>query len=88
MAPPSPLPPRCLGALRWQKLLLQQLEAPTLQLIQEVSWGPGVTAGEGTGGAGCDPMSPHHRPPYANFKGFSVNWMPAEDEFLGWDEDF
>ncbi|XP_067406606.1 cGMP-dependent protein kinase 1-like isoform X2 [Emydura macquarii macquarii] len=26
--------------------------------------------------------------PYANFKRFSVDWTPAEEEFSGWDEDF
>ncbi|XP_072714191.1 cGMP-dependent protein kinase 1-like [Ciconia boyciana] len=54
---------RWFGALKWRKLSLQQLEAPTLQLIKE-------------------------GPPYVNFKRFSVDWMPAEDEFSGWDEDF
>ncbi|XP_029893184.1 cGMP-dependent protein kinase 1-like [Aquila chrysaetos chrysaetos] len=54
---------RWFGALKWRKLLLQQLEAPTLRLIKE-------------------------GPPYVNFKRFSVDWTPAEDEFSGWDEDF
>lgn len=54
---------RWFGALRWRKLSLRQLEAPTLQLIRE-------------------------GPPYVNFKRFSVDWTPAEDEFSGWDEDF
>uniref|UniRef100_A0A672UZH9 Protein kinase domain-containing protein n=1 Tax=Strigops habroptila TaxID=2489341 RepID=A0A672UZH9_STRHB len=42
----------------------------------------------GTGGAGSDPVSPCQGPPYVNFKRFSVDWTPAEDEFSGWDEDF
>ncbi|KAM6272989.1 cGMP-dependent protein kinase 1-like isoform 1-T2 [Spheniscus humboldti] len=54
---------RWFGALKWRKLSLQQLEAPTLQLIKE-------------------------GPPYVNFKRFSVDWTPAQDEFSGWDEDF
>ncbi|XP_030347083.1 cGMP-dependent protein kinase 1-like [Strigops habroptila] len=54
---------RWFGALRWRKLSLRQLEAPTLRLIRE-------------------------GPPYVNFKRFSVDWTPAEDEFSGWDEDF
>ncbi|XP_059688092.1 cGMP-dependent protein kinase 1-like [Gavia stellata] len=54
---------RWFGALNWRKLLLRQLEAPTLRLIKE-------------------------GPPYVNFKRFSVDWTPAEDEFSGWDEDF
>ncbi|XP_042659139.1 cGMP-dependent protein kinase 2-like isoform X2 [Tyto alba] len=54
---------RWFGALKWRKLSLRQLEAPTLRLIKE-------------------------GPPYINFKRFSVDWTPAEDEFSGWDEDF
>ncbi|KAM9240597.1 LOW QUALITY PROTEIN: cGMP-dependent protein kinase 2-like [Leptosomus discolor] len=54
---------RWFGALKWRKLSLRQLEAPTLQLIKE-------------------------GPPYVNFKRFSVDWTPAEEEFSGWDEDF
>ncbi|XP_074717264.1 cGMP-dependent protein kinase 2-like isoform X2 [Strix uralensis] len=54
---------RWFGALKWRKLSLRQLEAPTLRLIKE-------------------------GPPYVNFKRFSVDWTPAEDEFSGWDEDF
>ncbi|XP_063186899.1 cGMP-dependent protein kinase 1-like [Chroicocephalus ridibundus] len=54
---------RWFGALKWQKLSLRQLEAPTLRLIKE-------------------------GPPYVNFKRFSVDRTPAEDEFSGWDEDF
>ncbi|XP_074010140.1 cGMP-dependent protein kinase 1-like [Numenius arquata] len=54
---------RWFGALKWRKLSLRQLEAPTLCLIKE-------------------------GPPYVNFKRFSVDWTPAEDEFSGWDEDF
>ncbi|XP_068252952.1 cGMP-dependent protein kinase 1-like [Nyctibius grandis] len=54
---------RWFGALKWRKLALRQLEAPTLRLIRE-------------------------GPPYVNFKRFSVDWTPAEDEFSGWDEDF
>ncbi|KAM6123321.1 cGMP-dependent protein kinase 1-like [Pterocles gutturalis] len=54
---------RWFGALKWRKLSLQQLEAPTLPLIRE-------------------------GPPYANFKRYSVDWTPAEEEFSGWDEDF
>ncbi|GAB0185210.1 cGMP-dependent protein kinase 1-like [Grus japonensis] len=54
---------RWFGALKWRKLVLRQLEAPTLRLIKE-------------------------GPPYVNFKRFSVDWTPAEDECSGWDEDF
>ncbi|KAM6207463.1 cGMP-dependent protein kinase 1-like [Sarcoramphus papa] len=54
---------RWFGALKWRKLSLRQLEAPTLRLIKE-------------------------GPPYVNFKRFSVDWTPVEDEFSGWDEDF
>ncbi|XP_075000814.1 cGMP-dependent protein kinase 1-like [Calonectris borealis] len=54
---------RWFGALKWRKLSLRQLEAPTLRLIKKGH-------------------------PYANFKRFSVDWTPAEDEFSGWDEDF
>ncbi|XP_075606284.1 cGMP-dependent protein kinase 2-like isoform X2 [Balearica regulorum gibbericeps] len=54
---------RWFGALKWRKLVLRQLEAPTLRLIKE-------------------------GPPYINFKRFSVDWTPAEDECSGWDEDF
>ncbi|KAM6138257.1 cGMP-dependent protein kinase 1-like [Phoenicopterus ruber ruber] len=54
---------RWFGALKWRKLSLRQLEAPTLPLIKE-------------------------GPPYVNFKRFSVDWMPVQDEFSGWDEDF
>ncbi|KAK2515386.1 hypothetical protein Q9966_015395 [Columba livia] len=54
---------RWFGALKWRKLSLRQLEAPTLRLVKE-------------------------GPPYINFKRFSVDWEPAEDEFSGWDEDF
>lgn len=33
--------PRWFGAVKWRKLLLRQLEAPTLRLIKEVKWGLG-----------------------------------------------
>ncbi|XP_064364220.1 cGMP-dependent protein kinase 1-like [Dromaius novaehollandiae] len=54
---------RWFAALRWKKLVLRQLRAPTLRLIRQ-------------------------GPPYANFKRFSADWTPAQDEFSGWDEDF
>lgn len=43
----------------------------------------------GTGGArgpGAD-RTPQG-PPYANFKRFSVDSTPVEDELSGWDEEF
>ncbi|XP_019350457.2 cGMP-dependent protein kinase 1 isoform X2 [Alligator mississippiensis] len=54
---------RWFGAVKWKRLALRQLDAPTLALMKQ-------------------------GPPYANFKRFSVDWTPAEEEFSGWDEDF
>uniref|UniRef100_A0A8C4UIF7 cGMP-dependent protein kinase n=1 Tax=Falco tinnunculus TaxID=100819 RepID=A0A8C4UIF7_FALTI len=79
---------RWFGALKWRKLALRQLEAPTRQLIKEVSWGGHGAGVQGAGGASSDPIPPPQGPPYANFKRFSTDWTPAEDEFSGWDEDF
>ncbi|XP_030410894.1 cGMP-dependent protein kinase 1-like [Gopherus evgoodei] len=54
---------RWFGSLKWKRLALRQIDAPTLVLMKQ-------------------------GPPYANFKHFSVDWTPAEEEFSGWDEDF
>lgn len=54
---------RWFGAIRWKRLALRQMEAPTVQLLKE-------------------------GPPYANFKRFSVDSTPVEDELSGWDEEF
>lgn len=54
---------RWFGAIRWKRLALRQMEAPTMQLLKE-------------------------GPPYANFKRFSVDSTPVEDELSGWDEEF
>ncbi|CAM4528626.1 unnamed protein product [Lepidochelys olivacea] len=54
---------RWFGSVKWKRLALRQIDAPTLALMKQ-------------------------GPPYANFKRFSVDWTPAEEEFSGWDEDF
>ncbi|XP_053878061.1 cGMP-dependent protein kinase 1-like isoform X2 [Malaclemys terrapin pileata] len=54
---------RWFGSVKWKRLALRQVDAPTLALMKQ-------------------------GPPYANFKRFSVDWTPAEEEFSGWDEDF
>ncbi|OXB84339.1 UNVERIFIED_CONTAM: hypothetical protein H355_010766 [Colinus virginianus] len=77
---------RWFGAIRWKRLALQQMEAPTVQLLKEVRMGWGAW---GTGGGeepGTNPTS--QGPPYANFKRFSVDSTPVEDELSGWDEEF
>lgn len=48
----------------------------------------GASRGEGQEGPALTPSPPPQGPPYVNFKRFSVDWTPAEDEFSGWDEDF
>lgn len=61
-APPAapPRPPRWFGALKWRKLSLRQLEAPTLRLIKEVRRGPG--GAQGPGGLGGPALTPSPAP--------------------------
>lgn len=53
--------PRWFGALKWRKLSLGQLEAPTLRLIKEVR-SEGLGGRGGVGGASSDPV-PIRDPP-------------------------
>lgn len=47
---PPPVP-RWFGAIRWKRLALRQMEAPTVQLLKEV--GTGCEGGRHWGGPGA-----------------------------------
>lgn len=89
LAPPAAPPPQVVRGAEVAEALAAAAGGTDPAARQGGEGGPGGLVWALLGGT-TGRLSPHipQGPPYTNFKRFSVDWTPAEDEFSGWDADF